>query len=527
MKIAAIDLGSNSIHMVIAEVSRAGGFQVLDSEKDMVRLGTRTLSTGSLSAAAMHRAVEVLKDYSRLAERHRVDKIVAVATSAVREARNGEDLIDRIGREVRIYARPISGEEEARFIYLAVQHSIHLKDKRALLVDMGGGSLEIALGTGPEVHYAASEKLGVLRVHEQFAKSDPLSAADRRRLERHAEEILAPHLPRLAETGFDCAVGTSGTILALGALAHAQETGRKADVIHHLAVPASAIEAVRDRLVAMPLEQRQRLRGLDPLRADVISTGAVLLATVLRSLGIRELILSEWALREGVLIDYIRRHPRKLARAEEYPDVRRRSVIELAERCLFDQAHAFHVALLATSLFDQMRPLHGLADGERDLLEFSALLHDVGHHISHLKHHRHSYYLIRNGNLTGFNPLEVQIMATVARYHRRGLPRRKSPELDDLPRAARRTVRVLAGILRLADALDRGHRQVVRAVEVARVDHQVRIACAGTGDMELEMWGARRRVDLLSKVISRDIQLAGAAAAAARPRGRRKAEAVR
>jgi exopolyphosphatase/guanosine-5'-triphosphate,3'-diphosphate pyrophosphatase len=525
MKIAAIDLGSNSFHMLIAEAGRSGGFQLLDSEKDMVRLGARTLSTGRLSQAAMHRAVEVLKDYARLAARYRVDKVVAVATSAIREARNGEDLLDRIHREVGVYARPISGEEEARFIYLAVQHSIHLKDKRALVLDLGGGSLEIALGAGADVRYAASEKLGVLRMHERFAKSDPLSAPDRRRLERHVEEVLAPHVPRVRESGFDCAVGASGTILALGALAHAEETGRKPDVLHHLSVSAAAIAAIRDRLVAMPLEQRQRLRGLDPLRADVIATGALLLCAALEVLGVREITLSEWALREGVLMDYVRRHPRNLARAEEYPDVRRRSVIDLAERCLFDQAHAFHVALLATSLFDQARALHALGDGERDLLEFAALLHDVGHHISHVRHHHHSYYLIKNGDLKGFTPLEVEVMATVARFHRRGMPRRKSPEIDDLPRESRRAVRVLAGILRLADALDRGHRQSVRSVSLAQNGGTLRLVCSSQGDIELELWGARRRMDLLARVLGLDVRLSGARAAPAPIRSRGKVQA--
>ncbi|HXI01855.1 MAG TPA: Ppx/GppA phosphatase family protein, partial [Candidatus Saccharimonadales bacterium] len=501
MKIAAIDLGSNSIHMVIAEANRSGGFQVLDGEKDMVRLGAGTLSRGRLSATVMHRAVEVLKDYQRLAERHKVDKVVAVATSAIREASNGEDLLERIGREVGIYVRPISGEDEARFIYKAACNSIHLEDRQVLVLDMGGGSLEVALGKGPDVLYAASEKLGVLRMTERFVTADPLPAEDELAIQAHVLETMAPHVEKIVSAGFDCAVGTSGTILALGALAHAQETGRRPDVLHHLTVGAAAIHEVCRRLVHAPLKERLKIHGLDPMRADIIPAGAVALDALFGLLGVKEIILSDWALREGVLMDYIRAHPRKVASAEEYPDIRRRSVMELAERCLIDQAHAFHVAVLATRLFDETRPLHGLDDADRDMLEYGALLHDIGHHISHPKHHRHSYYLIRNGDLKGFSPVEIDLMACLGRYHRRGTPRKKDPEMALLPAPARRKIRVLSGILRVADALDRGHRQAVRDVTVHREGLCLRIGCAGSADMELELWGARRRVDLLGKAL--------------------------
>lgn len=486
----------------------------------MVRLGARTLSRGRLSAAAMHRAVEVLKDYRRLAERHRVDKFVAVATSAVREARNGEDLLERIGREVGIYVRPISGEEEARFIYLAVHHSIHLEDKRVLVLDMGGGSLEVALGRGSEVGYAASEKLGVLRLSERFVTGDPLDAADEKAIEAHVREKMAPHIERITSKGFDCVVGTSGTILALGALAHAEATGRHADVLHHLAVSADSLHATRKRLVRTPLKERARIQGLDPMRADIIPAGAVTLDTLLGSLGAKEILLSEWALREGVLMDYIRTHPRKLARVEEYPDVRRRSVMELAERCLFEQAHAFHVALLATRLFDLTKPMHGMDGTDRSVLEYGALLHDIGHHISHPKHHRHSYYLIRNKELKGFSPLEIDQMACLARYHRRGTPRKRDSELKVLPPAERGKLRTLAGILRIADSLDRGHRQAVRSIDLTTEGETLRIACSGIGNLDLEMWGARRRADLLQKALGFQVSIE---AAPARSRSRRHA----
>jgi exopolyphosphatase/guanosine-5'-triphosphate,3'-diphosphate pyrophosphatase len=260
------------------------------------------------------------------------------------------------------------------------------------------------------------------------------------------------------------------------------------------------------------------MRGLDESRADIIVAGAVVLDTVLTRLGVRELTLCEWALREGILLDYIESHPRSLARAEAYPDVRRRSVVALAERCLYDETHARHVAALATTLFDATQPRHGLSAAERDLLEYAALLHDVGHHISYPGHHKHSYYLIKNGDLRGFAPDEIEVVANVARYHRRGLPRKAHAPFAALPKPVRRAVRVLAAFLRVADALDRGHRQTVRAIKVLQRGETLRVVCQSQGNCELELWGAPRRADLLEQALGVRVRfelgpaLAGAAA---------------
>jgi exopolyphosphatase/guanosine-5'-triphosphate,3'-diphosphate pyrophosphatase len=336
MRLAAIDLGSNSVHMVIVEVSASGAFQVKGREKQMVRLGASTLTRGRLTAEAMKRGLAALREYRRLADTHRVDKVIAVATSAIREAGNGEDFLERVGREIGVWPLAISGEEEARLIYLAALHSIHLEGKRTLVVDLGGGSVELALGSGRLLEWVASEKLGVLRMTEHFAKSDPLSAKDEERLARHVEEVIEPQARRIRDAAYEVAVGTSGTILALGALAHEMETGSRPDSLHHLTVTAPALHAVRKRLTSLDLKARLKLPGLDEGRADIVVAGSVILDTVLSRLGVERLVLCEWALREGILLDYIHGHKRSLARAEAYPDVRQRSVMHLAERCLFD-----------------------------------------------------------------------------------------------------------------------------------------------------------------------------------------------
>ncbi|MFI5184204.1 MAG: HD domain-containing protein [Vicinamibacteria bacterium] len=507
MRLAAIDLGSNSFHMVIVDVSASGAFQVVDREKEMVRLGASTLSRGQLSGPAMSRGLAALTKYKRLARTRRVDKILAVATSAIREARNGEDFLERIGRETGLWAKAISGEDEGRLIYLAALHSVHLEGKRALVVDIGGGSLEMALGAGSRLETVVSKKLGVLRMTERFVRSDPLSAKDEESLVAHVEEAVTEDAEHLKAAGYECVIGTSGTILALGALALQEETGRAPEALHHVTVKAEAIRSLRKRLVASDSRSRLRMAGLDERRADIIVAGAVILDTLLSRLGVQELILCEWSLREGILLNYIHGHPRSLARAEAYPDVRRRSVVALAERCLYEEAHASVVAGLALSLFDQTKGLHGLGDDERPLLEYAALLHDVGHHISYPGHHKHTYYLIKNGDLRGFDPLEIEVIASVARYHRRGHPRRKDDGYGELPKTWRRAVRVLAGCLRIADALDRSHRQVVGAVAVTERGGVVRILCDAGGNSDLEMWGAPRRAELLSEELGRAIRI--------------------
>jgi exopolyphosphatase/guanosine-5'-triphosphate,3'-diphosphate pyrophosphatase len=264
--------------------------------------------------------------------------------------------------------------------------------------------------------------------------------------------------------------------------------------------------------VATGLDERLKMPGLDATRVDIIVAGAILLDEVLERLGAREITLCEWALREGVLLDYVHSHRRSLARAARVPDPRRRSVVQLAERCVHDAPHARHTARLALALFDATQARHRLGAAERELLEYAALLHDVGHHISYPAHHKHSYYLIKNGGLHGFEPGEREVIACVARYHRRGRPRRAHAGYGALPKRARRTVGLLAGMLRVADALDRSHRQLVETVTVSDRDGRLTLRAEAQGDCELEIWGARQRAGLLARALGCPIRVVGRSA---------------
>ena len=294
--------------------------------------------------------------------------------------------------------------------------------------------------------------------------SDPLSARDERHLVSHITATAGAYLAEVASAGFDRVVGSSGTILSLGVMAAQAASGRAPQDVRNLRVDARELHRLRKRLTSLPLADRLRLPGLEPRRADIAVAGAVLLDTLLRKLGAKDFTLSDLALREGLVLDYIRTHRPQIVQVDTIPDVRRRSVAELSERWRVGEAHAQQVARLSLSLFDQTREVHGLGAREREWLEYAALLHDVGVQISYERHHQHSCYLITNGDLRGFDPQEVEVLALVARYHRRGTPRKSQRPFGALPGKLRRTVRALAAILRLAEGLDRSHSQPLTSI---------------------------------------------------------------
>jgi exopolyphosphatase/guanosine-5'-triphosphate,3'-diphosphate pyrophosphatase len=517
MQIAAIDIGTNSLHMIVVRVRPDFSFEVVDREKTMVRLGAGGLGGKALTADTMDAAVQALSGFRRLAESHGVDVILAAATSAVREARNGGEFLARIESETGIRPRVISGIDEARLIHRAAVYGVDVGSGRAVVVDIGGGSVEITLGTATSIIAAKSFKIGVIRLTEQFVQSDPISTRDEQKLVKHVLGEIDRYCEQITGTGFDRVIGTSGTILSLGAVAAALADGPLPADLRNFSVPAKQIRRLRKEVVALPLGQRLQMPGLDPRRADLVVAGAILLDAVLRRLGAESLTLCDLALREGLVLDYIHRNRKRITQLDSIPDVRRRSTIELAERCNYYAEHAQQVVRLALAIFDQTRAVHGLTDREREWLEYAALLHDIGAHISFARHHRHSYYLIRNGDLRGFHPDEIEVMALVARYHRRGTPKRSHEEYARLPAALRRTVRTLASILRVAESLDRSHAQLISGLDVREEDRSLLIEVQTTGDAELEIWATRRHLEPFEKLMGTPVRLEAAAPSRADP----------
>ncbi len=503
MRLAAIDLGTNSVHMIVVQVRPDLSFEVIDREKEMVRLGSGGLDGRALTEAAMASTLQALTKFKRLAESYSVDEIIAAATSATREAENGGEFLDEVYRQTGVRARTISGTQEARLIHIAAAYGVDIGANAAVVVDIGGGSVEITLGTAAGARLVRSFKLGVIRLTERFVTSDPLSAAQERRLAKHVSRQIGDHVGRIKAHGFNRVIGTSGTILSLGGLA----AGARDSVdLRNRRVTAKQIRRLREELVSLGPRERLRLPGLDPKRADIIVSGVVLLDTILRCLGAEEMTLCDLALREGLVLEYIRTNRAQIAHAERYPDVRRRSVVELAQRFDCWTEHSQHIARLTLALFDQTRALHGLGDREREWIEYGALLHDVGLHISHGRHHRHSYYLIKNGGLRGFAPDEVEVLALVARYHRRATPKKGHDGYRDLSGPMRQAVKVGAAFVRLAEGLDRSHAQVVSNVQVADDKNGLVVRLRQTGDAELEIWAAHRQATPLEAVLAKSIR---------------------
>jgi exopolyphosphatase/guanosine-5'-triphosphate,3'-diphosphate pyrophosphatase len=506
MQLAAIDIGTNSVHMIVVRVRPDFSFEVVDREKEMVRLGAGGLDGKKLTPEAMNAALQALSKFARLAASHKVDEILAVATSATREAENGGAFLKQIERRTGIRARLITGTEEARLIHLAAVYGVDTP-KPAVVIDIGGGSVEITLGSGREVEFARSFKIGVIRLTERFVDSDPISSRDERKMVEFIREQVDRYVDHIVETGYDRVIGTSGTILSLGAVATAIDRGSVPQEVRNLRVPAKSIRRLRKTAVDLDLEERLRLPGLDPRRGDLMVAGAVLLDTLLKKLGADEITLCDLALREGVLLDYIHQHRRDIARIDRYPDVRRRSVIELAERCAWEAEHSRQVAAIALTLFDATKRIHGLGEREREWLEFAAFLHDIGNHISYEKHHRHSYYLIKHGDLRGFEPAEIDIVALVTRYHRRATPKRDHLGVEDLSKEHRRTVEILSAFLRLAETLDRSRHGVIRSIQVRERLGELRINVQAAGDAELEVWAAHRQAKALEEALDRKVRI--------------------
>jgi exopolyphosphatase/guanosine-5'-triphosphate,3'-diphosphate pyrophosphatase len=505
MRIAAIDIGTNSIHMIVVQVRPDLSFEVIDREKEMVRLGAGGLDGRSLTPTAMTAALQTLAKFKRLADSHKVDEIVATATSATREADNGGDFIAEVGRNTGIQIRIISGAEEARLIHLAAGYGVDIGGTPAVVIDIGGGSVEITLGSATHLSQAQSFKLGVIRLTERFVKSDPLSERDERRLVKHINKELGSYVDAVAARKFERVIGTSGTILSLGALALNEEGGTNPEELRNRRVSVKTIHRIRKRLSAVDLEARLHMPGLDPRRADIAVAGSILLDTILRHLNAEKLTLCDLALREGLVLDYINRNTSRIKKVERYPDVRRRSIVELGERCGYWPEHAQQVARLALSLFDQTRGVHNLGDHEREWLEYGALLHDIGVHISYEKHHRHSYYLIKNGDLRGFDPAEIEIIALIARYHRQAAPKKSHEGYGTLKGTERRTVRALSAMVRLAEGLDRSHAQAVSGVDVLPRGEDYRLRLRASDEAELELWAAIRHAAPFEKLLGRPI----------------------
>ena len=515
LRLAVLDVGSNTVHLVVVDGQPDGVFVPLARERETLRLAEAAFPTMLLPERAVERLTDTVARMRARADERHADAVVGFATSAIREARNGIEALGRVREATGVAVTVLPGVEEARLTYLAARRWTAFSARRLLVVDIGGGSLEVAVGETDRPEIAESLPLGATRLSRRFVRSDPVHSEELVALRVHALALLGPLADRVRAQEHEVVCATSKTFRNLGALARALPEaptpphafgfagidGQTAPVLTR-----EALDVVAGYLAGTNARQRSRLAGLDELRARNAVAGSQVAALVMQAFGLEQLVLAPWALREGVILT-------ELARRDPWPSTapsddprRRRAVLDFARRHAWDEAHSRRVTALALSLFDQTAALHGLGPAERGLLEVAGLLHDVGYAVSQSAHHKHSLYLIRNADLDGFTARERDLVANVARYHRKALPADRHADYMALDDEDRTLVRRLAALLRLADGLDADHFQVVEAAEVVDRGDHLRLELRARDVPDLDLWAAERNGDLFELEFGRRVE---------------------
>lgn len=495
--IAAIDVGSNAIRLAIANVTTDGEYQTLFNVREPVRLGQDVFTKGSISAHTIDRTLQAFTDFKqKLAERG-VSHIRAIGTSALREAANRDVLLKSVAKATGIEISIIGGEEEARLIHQAVKQTVNLKNKVALLVDIGGGSVEVVLADDTTVLCTESYSMGSVRLLKILGEK----AGEEKFHQLVTEYVDATQRRLKQEIGnqkIDICIGTGGSIESLGEL-------RKElfDKNSNQKITLDELKSLVKKLRAMTIEERIQQLRLRPDRADVIVPAAIVLQKIVQEAGVDEVVIPGIGLKDGVLLESVaelRDHEKRSYRAQVIESARR-----LGRKYYYDEKHATTVAKLALQIFDQTKSFHGLDDEARLILEVASLLHDIGHYVNVANHHKHTFYLILSSPLIGLTSLQMDLVANVARYHRKSPPKTQHKPYEDLAPKQRILISYLAAILRLADALDHEHASTVDSVEVEYKRPRFLFRLKGKGDMLLEKWALAAKRDLFETVFDANV----------------------
>jgi exopolyphosphatase/guanosine-5'-triphosphate,3'-diphosphate pyrophosphatase len=515
-RIAAIDIGTNSFHLLVAAVDpKLRTFRIIQAEKATTRLGERDPETGELTEAAMQRGLETLRQFRDLAASHRVEQIVTAATSAVREAPNGRDflqtILDDLGMEVDL----VSGPEEARLIYLGVLSGMPFGDRPHLLLDIGGGSTELILADGRDARALTSTRVGAVRLQRDFVRDDPMPPQRRSFLQAFIQGSLEPAVDkvrrRIKPGETPVLVATSGTAMAIGSLA-ASEEERPPRKLHGYCVTRQSLNQVVDRLITMTPAQRRELAPINDRRAEIIVPGALILQTTMKMLGVEEFVLSERALREGLIVDWMLRQGLLEDRFSFQSSIRQRTVLHQVQRFAVNQSRAERVASHALSLYDATRGVMHDDSGEgRELLWAAAMLHTCGQHINISAYHKHTWYLIRHGELLGYSEAEHLMVAAIARYHRRSLPKKRHESWQLVAtRDNRRCVHQMALLLRLAAALDRRPEPVISALRIHAVKGSLDLEIVPervNQNVSLEQWSLEGCAEVVKEAVGVNLRV--------------------
>jgi exopolyphosphatase/guanosine-5'-triphosphate,3'-diphosphate pyrophosphatase len=508
LKFAAIDIGSNSIKLVVVDAAASDSFAVLTREKETVRLGHETLLRGHLGRGAILSATDCIRRFRSIAEARGAERIVATATAAVREANNSANFINAVEQKTGIKVEILSGIEEARLIGLAASHGCSAKGATTLNIDIGGGSTEISVfrdGLPLRLH---SIRLGAVGLTERYFKSEPPGAKAVREMQFEIRAAVERPARELHDCRWDSVTGTSGTILAIGSTLRDWTSNVRTVQPVEAVINLRELAQFNGSLAEMTIAERRSAARITSQRAEIIVAGGLMLEGIMRALGIKSLTTCEWALREGVIIDRLRDwEAQSRPPMPDIADQKLRGVHAVGKRFGYEEAHSHQVARLAETIFDALAESAKLTRHQRLLLSAAALLHDVGYHIAHESHHKHSLYLIENSELTGFSERERAVIANIARYHKGSLPKNHHPNYAALSGADRMTVARLAGILRLADAMDRRHDNRVKDVLCRRNRHVVHIQALSALECENEIREAERRLKLFEDAFECKVKL--------------------
>ncbi|NEN88868.1 MAG: Ppx/GppA family phosphatase [Okeania sp. SIO3H1] len=468
--LAAIDMGTNSLHLVVVKIDPTlPAFTIIDRDKETVRLGDCE-TNGNLKAEVMDRAIATLDRFQKIAKSANAEQIIAVATSAVREAPNGTKFLNKIADELDLYVNLISGQEEARRIYLGVLSAMEFNNKPHVIIDIGGGSTELILGDGNAPRTLSSTKVGAVRLTKEFVTTDPISKIEfaylrayiRGLLERPTEELLA----NIQEGEKPQLVGTSGTIEALATIHAYEKFGNAPTSLAGYQFSLAELEGLVNKLKKLSVSDRQDIPGMSQKRSEIILAGALVLQEAMSLLGMESITVCERSLREGVIVDWMLNHSLIYDRLRFQSSIRQRNTLKIAQKYQVNLECSERVASWGLHLFDQTQGvLHEWGSDERELLWAAGILHNCGLYVSHSSHHKHSYYLIRNGELLGYSEIEIEVIANLARYHRKSLPKKKHENYQNLPKKYQQIVSQLSALLRLAIALDRRQKGAIADVK--------------------------------------------------------------
>ena len=509
LRVAAIDLGTNSFHMIIVEESKEKGLVEIDRVKDMICIGRGSISTKMLDEEAMQSGIAALKNFLVLASQHGVapENVIAFATSAIREAKNRGDFLRMIREETGLKVKVISGKEEAEFIYYGVRNSVKIGKAADLLFDIGGGSVEFVLADSKGVQLLESRKIGVARMRERFVTTEPIDRNEIKMLEQFFAAEMVSAVEKASELKVTRAIASSGTAQNIARMIRSMN-GRESDVsLNNSAFTRKEFQALYKVVLPLGAAERKKVTGLDEKRVDFIVPGLILVDMIFRLFNLEEIVISDSALREGMVLHYLKSRFSTVLKPsdEEELDIRRESVNELGFRCDWNRDHAEHIAGLSLQLFDKLAAVHRLEKPYRELLEYASLLHNIGVVISITAHHKHSQYIIMNGELRGFSPSEIDVIGHVVRYHRKSQPSEKHIAYSILKPVHKRAVDVLSGILRLANGLERGHRQNVQKISVEVKGSAITLYLKTRYEPDIEIWAANLLKPWLETVLHKTI----------------------